>query len=1785
MVQGIPASSPYPLQPAAPQVPAPPAVPGAATPPSAEAAVVDVPAPIQIEIEIPPAAGPGQRAEAGMEAKGINFEQISKQIIEEVTRVQRLDRPAQIILRIGDQSLVIDPGMLSKEYLKQVLEEHFQHPQGLGDPAHLQSVAQLQASSQSILVQIRQPAEPGQVPAQVPAPAEPAAPLSPQLQTLARELEKQVPARIREAYGLTPDALKAWAAGGAQPEGVGRLLQDFGPGHQDLYAAILHAVAFGKAAIEARAKAGTLAPDQAKTASTALDALKAEAGRKWEKLNASAVGDSRRVAAQALSSYRQAEADLQAVQGRLKEQAQPSEADQKALAAAQQRAAKAGEASAKAQRVALDTAYSMKDVRVRQAEIQGAGAPEAVRVRASQAVLDAAGAQASEAQLRQLSGSADPADALASSQALVEQAAQLTPEWQQHQALVSQREGVLESQRAVIKPALDAVAQDKQRADQLAAARTRLHGLPPAGQGLAAQEALRKQLEREIKALDTPAPGPADPLGSPTRPAEMRLIHLYAVNTGALQQTYAADIALNNVPSPSPVQRRHLQDVSRKDRDLGLEVAAAAHDGIEADQGSARHRQETQQWQSFGRADAQHEIDAANAEIQGLAKAKTPDELKRLSEAQCRLAAGMQSLRDGDARAAAGNITPSGNFAGLQARELAEVLGHGRDNLAQLASGSEELAGARHITLGTTYHGPQGVDAAWYGENAQFLRARSGLATRRYEQNMTSAEMAASADQAALRQASTQRARLAEIGKELAALPADDPARKALESERGQLRSALTAFGQTPVGSLGAEATDAQRRQQLSEGPLARMRAIGADQEANLAALRQQLEQTPAPRSTAEKQAYKHLQQQALVTTLAAAETFSNYSPGTAADRLRAASQLADSLGSPEERQRAQLEIKQRGLEIYKAYVRHPHSSVDPGAAALARAVESAVYPHGKGAGLLDVVKTEWEALRAQSDPRKLFAQHRSELEAALEILQARVTGDIDASFNLAVERGGMAIGTVARVARSMARDGDIAGARALLAKAVGEEIRKAEQAQQAYSALAPDQQEHYRAVLRSHAPEQAKREALEGIFGYRVGADAASNAGAEHWAAQALSVSGASQTMVRANAPGSDYDLSRSADTSAAALADPSSGLRPRGGAEAEAIAARYASHRQRDETYWNNPTIAIMTSLVDEAALFALTLGVSTAFSLAKGAVTGINAARNTLTLVQRSRQLMEASRAGRAILSAGAKGAHAAEFVGTKVAGANRSFTRALASVDGWLMRGGSLSRGAGWAWRGGRSMARNVAMEQSLKGAAYLAEQVSGKDSWLSWAVNTGGRMASMNLGEIKGLEMLENSAWNVIETVATEAALPAYYANDPKGLESARDALHYLLMGVQTVHGMAKMHADAGFSARLETEGLAHDLGKSGVELGKGPREALLHEVTRYQESLLHNQGSVSPKDHEAFAARIGEISGLQHLSPEVRSRVEPQVKAVVDNYLAPYRIQVAATHSGFDKLRLDKAEPQAVHRATEAMAAELVKQGVASDPAQGLQIARGQLAGQLVAQAQFGAFDYSKSSEELHASLSKEMDATARRLLETGIAETPAHAMLLVSAEIRQHMGDAAARLAKSPNPEASAALERNFAHTERYAAAFSQAMSLVPAQLPTQHVARLQQTVLDTLMADARPKEAGKDLPLAQELQGRIYAMLGESKAASPGDAGFQARDLARQAMAGWSEQLLARLEPLPGLAGFERHNSLLRDLGVGREDAAQIAHDRYFEQTRQELSRGLEPKHQALVSELMHD
>lgn len=1772
MVQ-IPSSAP--LQPGQPGQVVQPAQPK----PSASASPVAQT--IEIEIPLPEPAGPqdqgpdtGHLQTAGMQANQLNFEQMSTRILEEVGKVQRLDKSTAIVVKIGERSLKIDASMLDKNKLQAALEQHFGDPAELGSPAHLASVQQLQDQSRPMLVQILQRPSAGK-------PLPEAALKS--LQTLAQAFEKQVPATIRQKYGLGPEQLKAWAETGIAPAGLKQLLQDYGPKGQNLYSALLHATGYGKAVTEARLKAGLLKPDQAQELKAQFDGIKSEASKRWESLNASAVSDTRKAAGTALSAYEEADKDLKALEAAAsaktsKDPKALTADDEKALAAARAKVTKAREASQQTQQTAITVATSMKDVRLRRVEAAGgAAAPEGMRVKAAQAQLDAARAEASEGRLRQLSAQGDPADALASSLQLVKDAEVMVPDWRSRQPLVTQRTEVLEAQHAALRSGVDAMAQTKRDHDRLAQMRTQLKGLPPAGQEVTdKQKALRARLEGDIARLAAQLTDarPTDPLGGPTKPHEVRMLHLYGQGAAALEQTYAADIVLNNQAHPTPDQHQRVQVASRKSRELHVEVAQAGHDAIEAQQSQDRGKLSRETWLSHGRGDAQTELDAAKAEITRLAKPKNAEETKQLQKAQKRLAAAERVLREGETRSS--ELSAGNAFSLLRAKALGEAFTSPDTDIpspAQLAHDSEQRAVDRHALVGASYQTPQGPDPAWLGENGDFLRTRAQLAARSLEQTNVHAELAGQRDQIALRKAAGDQARLHEVNAQLRDAKPGSPEHQALSSERKSLDSRLHAFSETPVGQLGAELADQSRRSSLHSGPdapLARLREIQTQQADNVAAVRAQQQALPATASARQKDV---LHQLSLQTTLAAAESISTYNPTSAAAYLREASVAAAQLSDPNDRNRAQLKLKARAIDLYQAYVQQSHQSVD-GAAALAAAVESTVYPHGKGAGLPDDSKTRWEALRRQSDPTALFSQHRAELRAALAQLSDQVGWDIEAGYNLAVERGGLVMGTVARAARELARQGDIEGARNLLEQAVDKAIQASEQAEIAYRALPADKQEHYRAVLRSTAPDGEKQEALEQIFGYAEHGDAHANQGAISFAAQALRVAGDSQTMQRAHQPGAEYDLSVSAQATADALADPSSGLNPKAGAAAEAIADRYAQRRARDEAYWNDPTVAIMASAVDEAALFIFTMGASTAVSLARAAITNMSRARSTLTTARRVYQGIEASRAGRTVIA-----------VGSKAADYHHRYSQRLASFDGLLMNSGNLGRAGAQVFRFSRGMGRNLATEFSQKGLVWAAEQAGGKDSWLAWAAQTGGRLAGTGFSEIKGLDALGNGAWNVVETALTEAALPAFYKNDPKGLAEAKEGLHYLLMGVQTVHGMGKMRQQAKEQASLEADGLHTDLQRAGLELGPAQREALQAEVTRYHESLLHNQGSLKPEVHTEFAARVEAITGLKHLPADQQTALKAGLDTALSEYLAPYRIQVASTHSSFDSVKLADATPAKVKQATEAMAAELVKQGAALDHAEALKIARGQIAGQLMSQAQFGALDLTRET----SSLRTDMEASARRLVELGVVDTPAQAAMIVRAEVRQHLADTAATL-DTTTPAGKASwenLKQHYELTEQVSAALTQTGATLAqhhealAGLPADKQAAADALLNQTLMGDmGRPLEA--------ELAARLSEALGEGNTAL-------AHDLAATAITHWAKHLLFKEDLYSEHRGgglmtlHDRHITLLKSLGMAQPQALEVARAEQRERAV-EFYTGLcdaagQPEHKNLVEAFVRD
>jgi hypothetical protein len=1766
MLQGLPNSPQQALPLTAP--PSGPNAPNTASaPPSAGAAQPPQPA-IQatptIELDLKDfsqdqLSSSGQSLEsANIDANQLDFDKLSGQILKEVAKVEKLKPESTLLIRIGQEAIEIPTLRLDKATLLNALKRHFQ---ALQSPGHQAVAKDLQSSAQGVLLQIRDNPAPASAAllgsaAQAATPAPVSAPLPSTgaeaftLKTLEKEINQKIPAAVREKYGLNAESLAKWQETGTPPAGLGSLLQDFDQQHQSLFQPLLYAVSFGKAVNAARQKAGLMTPDQVKTANLTLDEIKGSASQKWEKHNAGAVRDTRKVADKALGEWQATDQAMQA----LKAKPSLTPAEQKQLDSLRSQASSQKAKSEKAMATALQTATAMKEVRVYRVEVNGgAEAPLGMREKAAHAILDAASVEVqSGKQTVTLQGGALTAEALPTSidsaQQLVAEAEKMLPEWQQNQAVIDQRQEVLQSTRDLLKPVMDSVDQQKHLADRIAKLQSELKGLPKPSMSLPEHDTRRAALTAELEALEAEQHETfsQDPLGSPTAPAEVKLLGQYGKNVAQLQATYAADIQLNNpIGGGSPAQQAKVEKASKASRDLHMEAAQYGQEGQEAALAEAKSRQGNSHYQQFGRMDLLQRISAAEATIAKYADAKTPGQNQKLADAQKDLAAAMQEMRDGEAQSQAGNVTPGSNFAVLRAKALAEALGlpPGPNPAQSLARSEEAAAVSRHSLLGAVMHDK----GAWGAENGSFLQSRAQLQQRELDRSQGQAQLESSVNSDVERHYGEQKAELSGIQTQLKDLPPGAERDKLLARQK-ELKDKVADYEASPLGMPGGpEWVNNARLDALTAGPVANIRALQVQQAENVTAMAALLAQNPNSDS---------LKKQALGTYLSAAATLPQHTPGASAENLLAALKVAQSL--PEKDQASALAlVRKEAVSIYQSYVLNPHASAASATAALAAAVEKVVETGNQA----DESRSAWQELRRQSNPIELFKHHKAELELALEELQNRVSDDIETGYNLAVERGGLAVGTAARIARSMARDGDIAGAKKLLAEAVAKEIQKAEAAETAYRQLPAPQQEQYRAILRSTASAGEKQEALEGVFGYRIGGSDGLNASAaSKQATQALAVADSTQTMKRANAPGSDYDQGRSAAKTLEKLNQYSSGLKAQGGPAAERIAARSAARLQRDEAYWNDPKIAVMAAITDEALMFVATMGMSTALTLAKGSVTGISAARQALSVVRAGRTALEGNRAGRAILTAG-----------HWISRGNQKFSYVLARADSATM---GVSPLLGYGFRATRSLTRNIVMEELPKAASELAKQYGDADGWLQWAVDTSSRFAVSNLGDIKGLESLQNSTWTVFETMVTQMALPAYFKNDPQGLKDAQDLTHYLLMGAQTAHGMAKMHSDTKLKGQAEGLALTQDLAqKAGLELDPKIQEQIVKEVHSFQEGLLNNKDLSTPGHQSALEKSVKSAVAFDKLPPEAQARVEASLK----DFLHPYQVQTATQVSGVASLHPEFSTAGEVALKTQDLATMLQKQGLAQDAAEALKMARGQVAGQLI---QKSPLHLDGDLQNLPELAQKE----AQRLLDLGAVDSPAHAMLLVQHQLRQFAIDTAPLLLtnKAEGQAQFIKIQEQLKALDALSPAFVHSASALPKELGS-HREAVQKIAME-LLHDT-PEGA-----LQAQLSLRVEKYL-QTQNVSPAEAQILTQKLVSSLLPAWGEHLLQQkqlkgeIESDNPIAQHDAHLQILKGFGLHEEQAGQLAHDRMLGQLESAWQSAAPPEQSGKVKALLHE
>lgn len=1757
MLQGLPNSPQQALPLTAPphgpngQNAASPAVPGPLAGPAIELDLKDF---TQDQL-----SASGQNLEAAsIDANQLDFDKLSGQILKEVAKVDKLKPESTLLIRIGQEAIEIPTLRLDKTTLLNALKRHFQ---ALQSPGHQAVAKDLQSSAQGVLLQIRDNPAPASAallgsaaqattaaPVSAPLPSTGAEAFT--LKTLEKEINQKIPAAVREKYGLNAESLAKWQETGTPPAGLGQLLQDFDQQHQSLFQPLLYAVSFGKAVNAARQKAGLMNADQVKTANLALDEIKGNASQKWEKHNAGAVRDTRKVAEKALGEWQATDQAMQA----LKAKPSLTPAEQKQLDSLRSQAASQKAKSEKAMATAQQTAMAMKEVRVYRVEVNGgAEAPLGMREKAAHALLDAASVEAqSGKQAVALQGGALTAEALPegiidSAQQLVAEAEKMLPEWQANQSVIDQRQEVLQSTRDLLKPVMDSVDQQKHLADRIAKLQSELKGLPKPSMSLPEHDARRAALTAELEGLEAEQLEilRPDPLGSPTAPAEVKLLGQYGKNVAQLQATYAADIQLNTpVGGGSPAQQAKVEKASKASRDLHMEAAQYGQEGQEAALAEAKSRQGNSHYQQFGRMDLLQRISAAEATIAKYADAKTPGQNQKLADAQKDLAAAMQEMRDGEAQAQAGNVTPGSNFAVLRAKALAEALGlpPGPNPAQSLARSEEAAAVSRHSLLGAVMHDK----GAWGAENGSFLQSRAQLQQRKLDCSQGQAQLESSINSDVERHYGEQKAELSGIQTQLKDLPPGAERDKLLARQK-ELKDKVSAYEAGPLGMPGGpEWVNNARLDALTAGPVANIRALQTQQAENVKAMDALLAQNPNSDS---------LKKQAVATYLSAAATLPQHTPGASADNLLAALKTANSL--PEKDKTAALAlVRKEAISIYQAYVLNPHASAASATAALAAAVEKVVETGNQA----DESRSAWQELRRQSNPIELFKHHKAELELALEELQNRVSDDIETGYNLAVERGGLAVGTAARIARSMARDGDIDGAKKLLAEAVAKEIQKAEAAESAYRQLPAPQQEQYRAILRSTASAGEKQEALEGVFGYSIGGSDGLNASASKQATQALAVADSTQTMKRANAPGSDYDQGRSAAKTQAKLSEYSSGLKAQGGPAAERIAARSAAKLQRDEAYWNDPKIAVMAAITDEALMFVATMGMSTALTLAKGSVTGISAARQALSVVRAGRTALEGNRAGRAILTAG-----------HWVSRGNQKFSYVLARADSAAM---GVSPLLGYGFRATRSLTRNIVMEELPKAASELAKQYGDADGWLQWAVDTSSRFAVSNLGDIKGLESLQNSTWTVFETMVTQMALPAYYKNDPQGLKDAQDLTHYLLMGAQTAHGMAKMHSDAKLKGQSEGLALTQDLAqKAGLELDPKIQAQIVKEVHSFQEGLMNNKDLSTPGHHSALEKSVKSAVAFDKLPPEAQAKVEASLK----DFLHPYQVQTATQVSGVASLHPEFSTAAEVAVKTQDLATMLQKQGLAQDAAEALKMARGQVAGQLIQKSPLHVDGDLQNLPEL-------AQKEAQRLLDLGAVDSPAHAMLLVQHQLRQLAIDTAPLLLtnKAEGQAQFIKIQEQLKALDALSPAFVHSASALPKELGS-HGQAVQKIAME-LLHDA-PEGA-----LQAQLSLRVEKYL-QTQKLSPAEAQILAQKLVSNLLPAWGEHLLQQRQlkgEIPSdnpIAQHDAHLQILKGFGLHEEQAGQLAHDRMLGQLESAWQSAAPPEQSGKVKAILHE
>lgn len=1481
-----------------------------------------------------------------------------------------------------------------------------------------------------------------------------------------KEALSGIPKAVQEKYGITKEALDEWRKTGVMPDFVSKMAEAYSASDQKLYAYVSLLTAYGLAVNAERLATGEISAKAAASLDQIDKAISKTINQKWEQFNE---GYTRTVCAAASKAY----GDFQSAHAEWKRLSSAQPKDDAAIAAAKKRQDDLMASWQAKQTVADKAAAAMKKVRDTQLEAAGGDkAPEAVKDRAASATLRVArgvgqGA-AIDAAYDETPG-VDPSNptgtraeakgtfppGATTALGLVNDAEKQQPNWRTKPDLIADREGALEPVRTALRPYVDGA-------------------------------------EKRAKAQKTIPDAPLAPnfLDAPLDP-DIVLLKQWGQATAKLDGTYKADIALTQSRRPqTPADKAHLRDVGRRARDLEVEVRAAADDAQDGVTDGAKQKADNDRWAKFGRDETKAQLDDADRRLNDLeakifnAKrdGKPVDALTtdrdRLRKERREL---QQRFDEGEARyKQGGRPTPLDDFRARRAGALADAYGIPEQPPGaydQLSSDAASDAIRSHDVVRATYDMNKPDDAIEFGkENADFIRTKSGWATRELDRQKKLTAMFRVQDETRLSSYQKDKTELASVRRRLAELPpkgkgdvSEEADRARLEKKKteleGSLRDTELEFGTTYPSMQDVQNRDIARQNARLYRPMSKIDGLRGERDLNAADIQRGLDDLPTPKTEAEKKHQDELRRTAVDGFIAAAETFTETGPAAAARHLRAAKDATKGM-TPEARLGANAHIAARSLALLQQYVLHPHASAEKDTASLALAVQEAMELPGVPQATIDA----WKAFRRQSDPEVLFAVHDMELDAGLAFLEAQVELDIDAMYDMAVENGGLFVGTIARAAR-LAKDGHIEEAKQLLRQAVARAKQEGQKAKTEYKALNDSQQEQYRAVLRTNDPnateEQnrlAKIDALTELFKKAgVAPDEA-----ERRATRAVTVAAATHTQIRAHTGGADYDMGRSARKTKADLDDPNGTLIAKGGQEAEAMAARWRRRKESDEAYWNDPMTRVGVALVDEAFLFVATAGASSAFSALRATKTAMTIAR----WANAGREAFAATRWGARII----EGGRAVASLGSK-------FRTGLAAADA-AATGVHPLLGVGFRWA--RSIAHMKAIEYTQKYAGEAAGAIFGKDSWVKWAVDSGGRFYVYRMGgPVKGMTAVENGAWSVGQTFLTEMVLRDIYKGRPaKDFEHAQEALGWVFVAVQTGIGLKHIRAEAKQSAAIESAGLAHDLHTAGVELTPAKQKELNATVTAYYEALQHNHGKVTPEAHEAFVRKVYEVTGAE----------SPQAKAAVETFLQPHHMNAAAQSAGLDKVDFSKSPPPSAQELLQqraVMEKRLIESGAAQDQAAAAKLVDGHIAAQMLdgamKWANLGDIDLLDGKTKPFE-VSERAQKAADRLLEAGVVKTRAEAMMLVKAQLEQGLQtrlDAAAAVPPGVTDEQRKQAYAASLELSRASAAYSLSEGAASA-VPAEHQKSVAAIARDE-MAKTFRAEGSDAPPLKERIKQRV--------------------------------------------------------------------------------------------------